>query len=238
MSSPTWTPTAVASEARPQRLEPWRAVEAQHVISTRPLVDTLAEQELLERLLDDAKPPVPEAARHLHYLLSTPFRYPSPHGSRFRSPTDPGVFYAADTVRTACAELGYWRWRFLLDSPALPEIEARQQTLFRVGIATACVDLREPPWCGDAARWGDPDDYSACQGFARTAREGGVGAIRYASVRDPEHGGCVALLRPEGFAVAKPLEAQGWLLGVTRARASWTRADPLAPQGWEFAFSR
>jgi len=239
VSSPTWTPIAVASEARSARLASWRAVEAQHVISTRPLVDTLAEQDLLESLLDEAKPPLPKAVAHLHYLLATPFRYPpSTHGSRFRSAVDPGVFYAADAVRTACAELGYWRWRFLLDSPGLPEIEARQQTLFRVSIATACVDLRDPPWVSDAARWTDPADYSACQGFAHAAREAGVGAIRYVSVRDPARGGCVALLRADGFAASGPIETQGWLLAVTRERVSWTRADPLAPEAWEFGFSR
>lgn len=238
MSSPIWTPTAVASEARLLRLDPWRAVEAQHVVSTRPLVDSLEEQALLEDLLDEAKPPPPAGRAHLHYLLFTPFRYPPPpHGSRFRAATDPGVFYAADTVRTACAELGFWRWRFLSESPELPEIPAREQTLFRAAIETACVDLRAAPFAQGAAAWGDPRDYAACQGFARAAREGGVGAIRYASVRDPERGGCVALLRADGFVAEKPLEAQGWLLAVTRERVTWTRSDPLAPEVWEFAAS-
>ena len=34
MSSRTWTPRAVASEAAPLRLDLWRAVEAQHVVAT------------------------------------------------------------------------------------------------------------------------------------------------------------------------------------------------------------
>ncbi len=238
MSSPTWTPTAVASEARPRRLSSWRAVEAQHAVATRPLVDTLAEQALLEDLLEEAKPPLPPGLAGLHYLLFTPFRYPPPpHGSRFRAATDPGVFYGADTVRTACAELGYWRWRFLVDSPELPDIPAREQTLFRVAIATACVDLRGPPFARDRAAWEDPRDHAACQAFARAAREAGVGAIRYASVRDPERGGCVALLRADGFAAAKPSQSQGWLLAVTRERVTWRRTDPLAPEAWEFAAS-
>jgi len=84
------------------------------------LVDSLEEQQALERILDDTKPPVPPAARKLHWLLFTPFRYPPPpRGSRFRGPNDPGVFYGADEIRTACAELGYWRWRHLQDTPAL-----------------------------------------------------------------------------------------------------------------------
>ena len=52
------------------------------------LVDTMAEQQRLEQLLDESKPPVPPECRSLHYLLATPFRYgaPYPGGSRFRRP--------------------------------------------------------------------------------------------------------------------------------------------------------
>ena len=74
------------------------------------LVDTLDEQALLEQLLEGSKPPLPSGAAGLHWLLFTPFRYPPPpSGSRFRGQTDPGVFYGADEVETACAELGFWR---------------------------------------------------------------------------------------------------------------------------------
>ncbi len=210
------------------------------MIATRPLVDTLEEQELLERLLDESKPPLPERLAHLHFLLFTPFRYPSaaPRGSRFRAATDPGVFYAADEVRTACAELGYWRWRMLSESPALASFEARQQTVFRVAVEASAVDLRLSPFVRDAGYWADAADHSACQAFAVAARQAGVGAIRYGSVRDPQGGGCVALLTPQGFAAPRPLESQGWWLTVTRERVVWRRADPLFPEDrWEFAVS-
>ena len=42
------------------------------------LVDSLEEQALLEQVLDDSKPAVPEGCRHLDYLLFTPFRYGAP----------------------------------------------------------------------------------------------------------------------------------------------------------------
>jgi hypothetical protein len=107
-------------------LDLWRAVEAQHRVSTMVLVDTLDEQALLEHILDDSKPVLPSAQRSLHYLLFTPFRYPPlPNGSRFRGPFDPGVFYGAEAIRTACAELGYWRWRLLRDSPRPPYLARR-----------------------------------------------------------------------------------------------------------------
>ena len=111
MSSRTWTPRAVASEGAPLRHDLWRAVEAQHVVATMALVDTLDEQHALERILDAGKPAGPDDARRLHYLLFTPFRYaPPPGGSRFRGPNDTGVFYGADGVRPACAENGDWGW--------------------------------------------------------------------------------------------------------------------------------
>ena len=60
----------------------WRGVEAQHRVATLRLVDSLDDQATLERLLEASKPPLPPAAEGLHYLLATPFRYRSPHGSR------------------------------------------------------------------------------------------------------------------------------------------------------------
>ena len=137
MSSRTWTLPAVESEASRFAGDVWRAVEAQHVASTMALVDTLDEQRLLEDLLEEGKPGIPAAAARLDYLLATPFRYrPPPGGSRFRGDNDPGVFYAADEVRTACAELGYWRWRHLLDSPALAAMPTKPQTVFQVKVST------------------------------------------------------------------------------------------------------
>jgi hypothetical protein len=209
-------------------------VEAQHVVSTMALVDTLDEQFELERLLDASKPPPPAGAERLHYLLFTPFRYaPPPGGSRFRAPVDAGVFYAADEVRTACAELGYWRWRHLLDTPALTAMPAKPQTVFRSRIATPTVDLRKPPFVRDRGRWTDPLDYTACQRFAAAAREAGVGAIRYESVRDPQHAGCCALLAWQGFAEPAPVEWQTWTLSVTRERVVWQRSDGARAEAFE-----
>ena len=84
MSPSIWTQCAGASRIRALKLTAWRAVEAQHQVSTRKLVDSLEEQQLLESLIDAVKPPAPHGAR-FHYLLSTPFRYPPlRHGSPHR----------------------------------------------------------------------------------------------------------------------------------------------------------
>lgn len=200
------------------------------------LTDTLEEQQVLERLLDEATPVVPAAARKLHWLLFTPFRYPPPQGgSRFRGPNDPGVFYGADAIRTACAELGYWRWRHLLDTPALAAMPAKPQTVFRAQVATACVDLRKNPFATEREVWTDRDDCAPCQRFAGTAREAGVGVVRYESVFDPVRGGCGAVLTPSSFGRASPIEQQTWMLSVAHDRVVWQRTGVLREQAFEFA---
>jgi len=209
-------------------------VEAQHRVSTIALVDTLEEQALLEEVLENSKPALPPEAKGLHYLLSTPFRYSPPRGgSRFRSPIDPGVFYGADEIRTACAELGYWRWRFLMDCPALEAIDAKPQTVFRAQISAAAVDLRKPPFDVDAIVWTHPTNYTHCQQFASVAREAAVGAICYESVRDPEKDRCIAVLHPGAFTAA-PLEVQTWLLSVARRKVFWHRDSPISAETFQF----
>jgi hypothetical protein len=217
----------------------WRAVEAQHRVSTLRLVDTLREQVLLEELLESSKPALPSAFQGLHYLLATPFRYPPRHpgGSRFRAATDPGVFYGADERRTACAELGYWRWRFLIDSPALQRLTSLPHTLFQSPAAARTINLTQPPFPQREKSWTAPDDYSACQQLAAVARSADIQAIRYKSVRDPDHGMCTALLTPLAFA-GVPLAEQTWRLSVTRERIQWQRDSALHAESFEFVAAR
>ncbi len=223
MSFNTWTPRAVASESRRAQRRLWRAVEAQHIASTLRLVANIEEQVVLEGLLDQSKPPLPSDASDLHYLLATPFRYSSPIGSRFRSPADSGIWYGAEAQRTACAELGFWRWRFLIDSDALESLGPSPQTVFRAGIDGKLVDLTQAPFKRARAEWTHPNDYGPAQGFARVAHAAKIDAIRYESVRDPEHGAAVAVLEPSCFKPRKPLEQHTSFLTVRRAVVIWQR---------------
>jgi hypothetical protein len=211
-------------------------VEAQHRVSTLRLVDTLDEQAQLEALLEQSKPALPPTPEPLHYLLLTPFRYPSMHpgGSRFRAATDPGVFYGADERRTACAELGYWRWRFLQEAPALSRLASLPHTLFQAPVAGRTLDLTAAPLARDAALWTAPRDYAACQALGQVARTAGVELIQYQSVRDPQAGRCAAVLTPRAF-TGQPLAEQTWHLTVTRERVQWQRDSVLHPEHFEFA---
>lgn len=223
MSFNTWTPLAVSSEARPWQGEVWRMVEAQHIASTMKIVDSRDEQDVLEALLETSKPAQPSAA--LDYLLATPFRYaPQGNGSRFRATHDPGVFYGAESVRTAGAELGYWRWKFLQDAVDLEKLEPVAHTAFRAFIEASAVDLRLSPFDRDEAVWHNPSDYVATQAFAGVVRAVEVGAIIYQSVRDSTPAWCLALLTVEGFAKPKPHPAtQTWWLAVFKDQVIWRR---------------
>jgi len=182
------------------------------------LVDTLAEQSLLESIVEASKPPVPPECERLHYLLSTPFRYgaPYPAGSRFRrAGLTPGVFYASKTAATAMAEMAFHRLLFFGDSPATPwPSDAGDYTAFSVRFRTgAGLDLAAAPFDAGGARWTHPADYGPCQALADGAREADVDVLRYRSARDPE-GINVALLRCRGFAGREPIDRQTWRLSL------------------------
>ena len=224
-----WTVTALASEARAAEGVVWRAVEDQHRASTRKLVDTLEEHDLLESLLDADKPPYPPEAEGLHYLLKTPFRYhpPAPHGSRFRRYlVDGGVFYASEQIRTALAEFAYWRLKFFRDArdAALPRLEERL-TVFSARYATKLqLDLTRAPLNKDRDRWIKPDDYGDTQALADHARQAGIEAIRYESVRDTQRAANVALFTAKAFAGKKPQTQQTWFLYLAPTEINFTRA--------------
>lgn len=236
-----WTPTALASEARPWKGSGWRAVEAQHKISTMSLVHgSLTDQALLENILEEVKPSIPEEAQGLHWLLFTPFRYyPLPEGSRFRQEHDPGVFYGAENRQTACAESGYWRLRMWMDSEGLSSRQkALPITLFEFhGSSLHSVDLTLPPLSEDRDTWTNPDDYSGTQQLADNARAVGIEVIRYESVR-LSGGYCLALLSPAVFkALPKPYRnnQQSWTLFIEPPNLVVWQRD-INGESWAFEF--
>ena len=224
MSSSTWTPAALSSEGRSLSGSCWRLVEAQHKISTLKFVDTVEEQQVLEQLIEDTKPALPDECAGLHYLLSTPFRYGAvyPIGSRFRrAGLTEGVFYAAETPETAVAEIVFYRLLFFAESPGVPwPANASEYTAFSVSYATRKgIDLTKGKLAKDRAHWTHPTDYSACQVLADAARTAGIQVIRYESVRDPKRGYNLALLTGRAFSQRKPSGQQTWHIRLSDAGA-------------------
>ena len=220
MSLHIWTPDALSSELRSYTGVCWRLVEAQHQVSTLNLVDTLAEQAVLEELIESTKLTIPFDCRHLDYLLATPFRYGSmyPNGSRFRRAgmTD-GVYYAAETPETAVAEMAFYRLLFFAESPlTLWPADASELTAFSATVGTKkLIDLTIAPLNQDHAVWTGVDTYTACQSLAETTRQAGGEIIRYLSVRDPQKGFNLAILTCLAFTEPRPKYRQTWRMRLS-----------------------
>lgn len=211
MSPGIWTRCGGSSELRPLGCEPWRVVESQRLVSTRPLVDSDAEHQVLEELIDRSKPPLPREAGFArpHYLLASPFRYPPlPHGSRFGRRHERSLWYGSEALRTALAETAYYRLVFFSGSAARLAPHALPFSAFRVRVRTKLgVDLSRPAFASELRRICSPSDYAVSQALGSDLRAAGVEAVRYPSARDPERGLNLALFTAAAFASPRPLAA-------------------------------
>ncbi len=202
----------------PYRGNIWRVIEGQYRSSTVRIVDTDDEHRVLEQLLEESKPPVPETCRHLDYQFWSPFRYGKyPKSSRFRraGPT-PGVWYGAEDPLTAVCETIWGTVRFYSASPETPMPRwPVEHTAVQADIQAArATDLTRDDM-KDQGRWTDPDDYSDCLAIADQVRDESCEAIRYASVRHPENAPNVAVLQCNAFAQPAPIGLQTWPIMLT-----------------------
>jgi len=215
---------------KPYANEVWRLVEAQHIVSTTKLVDSRDEQEQLEQILEDTKPPIPPECRHLHYLLSTPFRYGRyPWDSRFRRMGEtPGVFYGAEDPITAVSETVWQRKIFFEGSPGTPlPNHPGIYTAFSVAVRVpAAIDLTEPPMSTDQELWTDPANYNACLDLAERVRGEGCELIRYTSVRHPAGLPNIAVLTCQAFENKDPMQYQTWHMFLRPGSTQVRREHP------------
>ncbi len=221
MSPSIWTQCAERFELVRLAGPAWRAVESQHVTSTRKLVDSDDEQQVLESLIDTAKPPWPPGRRFvgLHYLLATPFRHPPlRYGSRFGTRRERGIFYCAETQATVLAEKAYYVLLFLDGTEADITPLTRPLTLFQARISTKKgLDLIAAPFDAFVDEISSPSTYRASQPLGAAMREAGVTAFRFQSARDPGRGANLGLFEPV-FTAKKPSKAEQWICTATRAR--------------------
>lgn len=236
MSSNIWTRCAGSSEIRELRLDPWRAVEAQHQLSTRKLVSRADEQMVLEELIDSAKPPDLTAGRR-HYLLSTPFRYPPlRHGTRFGTRLERGIWYGSETRDTAFAEVAYYRFVFREGTLADLGVISTPLTVFRTKARSARgVDLAAPPFDAYRRTIASPVSYDASQALGRAMREAGVELFRYPSARDPGGGTNVGAFTPEVFGRAKPRDLETWQCVSTAEIVELAKRDYFGREVLTFA---
>lgn len=212
-----WTSSELASELRRYRRVVVRIVEAQHRISTNRLADNAADQALLEELADEVKPVLPESARHLPWLLASPFRYGLGRPSRFRAADVlPGILYASEEIETAVAEAAYWRMYAFSRSPGfrLPRTPTPMSAFSVLVRSEMMLDLNAGALAASPERWTHPSDYAATQALAKAAREAKAQAIRAPSARHA--GGInVAVLDPAAL-VPPTTNHSSWVFLVTR----------------------
>jgi hypothetical protein len=113
--------------------------------------------------------------------------------------------------------MAFYRLLFFAESTTTPLPEnAAEHTAFSAAILTErSIDLGRPPFDRDAGLWAAPAQFGACQDLADMAREAGIEAIRYRSVRDPQGRANLALLTCRAFASRAPLKRQSWRIRLT-----------------------
>jgi len=172
--------------ADPADLEVVFAIEA---LTNARIRDELGDLRLVppeERVSGAGSTPVMAAFTHLN-----------PDGSRF-SDGSYGVYYAAQALDTAIAEVGHHRAAFLArtDEPAI-DVDLR---LIAAPVDADLHDLRELGPAG--AGLFDPQFYAKPQALGRRLREAGSAGVLYPSVR---HAGgfCVGIFRPRALGRAR-----------------------------------
>lgn len=207
----------------------YRLVESQEQIATLSYVDTLEEQEMLEALIETAKPPYPKQEQNLHYLLKTPFRYPPlKWGSRFGRVFEPSIFYGSKGIATTLAESAYYRLVFWYSMEGEPVAESlrSEHTLFSVDYAVERgVKLNAGPFIEHLDVLKHSVNYAPCQQLGSAMRSSGVGAFEYASARDAQGGDCVGLFTPKALTQHEPVDMRPWLCVASAAQVSFKRKD-------------
>ncbi len=210
-----------------------RIVETQEYAATTNLVDDLDEQSLLEELLDEVKPDYRKGTECLHYLISTPFRYPPlKYGSRFGDITMPSYFYGSEDLKTALSECAFYRFVFLDDMsvPYGKPIKSEHMS-FSVNIdALATADLTKVESEDAIAVLTSPVNYSFTQQLGKHLTEKcGATALRFYSARVKENKGVnIAVAKPEVILSEKPENNVNWICHTTAKKISFN-AHESAP---------
>jgi hypothetical protein len=213
-----------------------RIVESQQQVATLTLVDDLAEQSVLEGLLERSKPPLPAGAERLHYLLSTPFRYPPlRHASRFGRRFEPSLFYGARRLPTLLVEAAYYRlvfWSAMATPPPGGRLRT-QHSVFRVRFrGERGVRLQQQPCAEHAAVLRHPSDYGPTQRLGSALRSAGIDAFEFPSARDRDAGPNVAVFHPATLVSRRPLDLTRWLCETRLEQVSF--APEATPELYRF----
>jgi hypothetical protein len=209
-----WSESEGKNHIKPLMAKIYRLVESQEQIATLGLVNSVYEQGVLEELIESTKSPLPEETSSLHYLLTTPFRYPPlKYGSRFGTTFEQGIFYGSLNIHTALAETAYYRFVYML-GPETPYEHpiSNQYSSFSVNVRSdKGIFLDQPPFSKYESILISPSSYKETQQLGSKMRDSEVVIFQYTSARDKNKGKNTALLSPTAFQSKVPGQINTWL---------------------------
>lgn len=218
----------------------YRMVEGQSYIATRKLVESDAEQQRLEELIDQAKPAtvLHNKRGRLHYLLYTPFRYPPLRGGgRFHRRDQQSLFYGSERLETAMAEVAYRRFLFLAHSAAPLQQSTILHTSFQAEIATPRgIRLTEAPFAPQRETISDPCSYAFSQPLGTQMREAGAEAFDFFSAR--HEGINIGVFSVEAFKSNHPRNSHDWQMFVAPEVVDFTRRKTETNAVVSYSFRR
>jgi len=214
----------------------FRIVESQQQIATTRIVDSLEEQFILESLLETTKPSLSTLTTHLHYLLSTPFRYPPlKHGSRFGSRFEASLLYGSKSIQTLLIECSYYRFLFWNGMSKAPKSKKfiTQHTVFagryysKKGLCLQSIgfDKYTEILC-------DKANYADTQALGSAMRGASIEAFEYLSARDTNKGLNIALFTPNALIVNEPLYQHQWICSTTANNVRFSSRDDSKVYGF------
>lgn len=218
-------------------LRPFRVVESQHGSSSRDLVDSVEEHDLLEDMLEASKPAI---VNRKHYLIFTPFRYPPlKHGSRFGQIYERSLWYGSLDLQTALTEVAYYRLKFFQDCDAdLGSIEI-PMTTFEAFIKTSHgIDLTKPPFNDHQDKISNKNSYEYSQPLGSAMRHCGIEAFVFTSARVNGVGRNVAAFTPDVFQEQDGqyiFNMQQWRCWANKQNIEFSRDEILNKQRVSFS---
>lgn len=188
------------------QLNAWRIVEDQSKSTTRKFVNSTEEHDLLEELIEQSKPKVKYNqgimyGKNLHYLLSTPFRYPPlKWGSRFGTRLERGILYASLDLITAMSEKAFYKMAFLNASEGKLGAKTISYTAFEIYIeSTNFANLSTAPFNEFETAISSKTSYHVSQAIGTEMRNDNIECFQYTSARSHQKSFNVGVFSPEAL---------------------------------------
>lgn len=158
----------------------FRVCESQEDVATMNIVGSLADQSVLENMIEASKP----GSLVGHYLVSTPFRYPPlQYGSRFGGTFEPSLFYGSQSVEGCFTETAYYRFLFFSAYASANVVKNGYTSFSFKAVSEFSIDLTQDPFQAFAKDLLSPSNYGVTQELGSEIRSAGVKLIRYQSAR-------------------------------------------------------